>query len=384
MGGAEVSSELLARGLRDAGHEAFVISAALDPAGARAENVDGVPVHRLPTGLPYPILSHARQPRWAKIRWHAMDLWNPTVHAAATRVLETERPQVVHTNVLAGLSPSLWTAARRLGIPVLHTMRDYYLLCVRSSLTKASGALCERRCAHCWAFSQWQRWLTGNLSAIVGISQFVLGKHREFGFFHNIPGHVIPNAVPPSGAACTPKPPGLPLVLVYMGRLASSKGPQVVLETLAREPKLPVRLHVCGAGPDAEELHARYGLDSRVVFEGNVTGDRKQAILNQADVMVVPSIWHEPFGRTVIEAYQHGLVVIASRAGGLPELIEEGSTGRLFEPGNGQQLAALLSELAAAPDKLAAMKQRAAERARDFSLTRHVENYLAVYRSLQQ
>ena len=173
----------------------------LPPTGGRRGRNAG---HRLPTGLPYPILSYAWQHGWAKIRWHAMDLWNPMVHAAAIRLLAVERPEVVHTNVLAGLSLSIWTAAHHIGIPVLHTLHDYYLLCLRSGLMKASGEQCLQRCARCWTVSQWRRRLTRNLGAVDGISQFILEKHCNHGFFRNIPRHVVHNAVAPDDSASEP------------------------------------------------------------------------------------------------------------------------------------------------------------------------------------
>ena len=385
IGGAEVSSELLARGLHEAGHDVFVVTMALDNAGPRTEIVDGLAVHRLATGLPYRITEARNQPKWAKALWHAMDLHNPAVHANVRRLFANERPQVVHTNVLAGLSTAVWSAAHNLGIPLLHTLRDYYLLCVRSNLATASGELCRRRCAVCRVFSACQRLPGRHPNAVAGISSFVLDKHREFGFFTHVPGHVIHNAVPTHASGNllrTAKPAGSELVAVFMGRLEPSKGPQVALDAIERSPSLRVRLHLCGDGPSAEQLRRRYGGDRRVHFEGPVTGAKKQALLDAADVMLVPSIWFEPFGRTVIEGYQHGLAVVGSRIGGIPELIEDGATGRLFSAGNCAEMATILAELAADRVALAAMQQRAAAKAAAFSLPRHVAAYEAVYRSL--
>ena len=384
-GGAEISSELLARGLRDAAHESFVITAAAGEIGARTDEVDGVPVHRLKTGLPYHLMDAGNKPKWAKLIWHAINLWNPTVYAAVRNLLKKERPDVLHTNVVAGLSTSVWAAAHSLGIPVVHTLRDYQLICVTSALCKSSGELCQHHCAPCRLVSVWHRSTSSNVTAIVGISRFILEKHRAFGFFENLPGHIVHNAVPPEDnmtETSKTAAPGEPMVIVFMGTIAPFKGVEVMLKALTLAPDLPARLHLCGEGPMRAELQARYGGDKRVVFEGTVTGDRKRAILNRADVMLVPSIWLEPFGRTVIEGYQRGMAVVASRIGGLPELVEDGATGRLFEPGDSEQLASVLLEMATRPDLLAAMKQRAKTRARDFSLEKHVEEYVTIYRSL--
>ena len=384
-GGAEISSELLARGLRDAGHESFVITAAAGEIGARTDEVDGVPVHRLKTGAPYHLMEAGKKPKWAKILWHTIDLWNPTVYVSVRKLLRKERPDVLHTNVVAGLSTSVWAAAQSLGIPVVHTLRDYYLVCARSGLCKSSGEVCRRHCAPCRLVGGWQRLATRHVSAVVGISRFILEKHHAFGLFRGLPSHVVFNAVPEDGnvmEAPKIKAPGEPIVVVFMGTIAPFKGVEVVLKALALAPDLAVRLHLCGDGPMKSDLEARYGGDKRVVFEGVVVGDRKRALLSQGDIMLVPSTWFEPFGRTVIEGYQRGMAVVASRIGGLPELVEDGATGRLFEPGDSQQLAQVLSELSTQSALLDAMKQRAVTRARDFCLGQHVESYATIYRSL--
>jgi glycosyltransferase involved in cell wall biosynthesis len=381
-GGAEISSEFLARGLRSAGHEVLVISSAVGGAKPGVDEVDGVPVHRLRTGLPYDVMSSGPKPKWAKAVWHAIDIWNPTVFGAVKKLLVAERPDVLHTNVIVGLSTSVWTAARAAGVPVVHTLRDYYLLCVRSLLCKADGRICRQLCGPCQFFSACQRPRSKGVGAVVGISRFVLEKHREMGFFRDAPGHVIHNAVLGESVAPRTKPPGEPLEMLFMGTVEPYKGVDVVLNALAQSSSLPVRLHICGGGAGLKSLQERWAGDARVIFEGVVQGDRKRALIAGADVMVVPSVWFEPFGRTVIEGYQQGLAVVGSRIGGIPELIEDGVTGRLFEPGDSRQLRGVLEELVAQPDRLAAMKQAAAAKAQSFSLAKHAQEYLAVYKTL--
>src|SRR3712207_547939 len=83
-------------------------------------------------------------------------------------------------------------------------------------------------------------------------------------------------------------------------------------------------------------LHAKYRRPT-IRFSGYVT---PEAFLPEIDVLIVPSLWHEPFGRTVIEAFAHGVPVIGSKRGGITSLIEEGSTGFLFDPGYPEELTA--------------------------------------------
>ena len=97
--------------------------------------------------------------------------------------------------------------------------------------------------------------------------------------------------------------------------------------------------------------------------------------------MVVPSLWPEVFGRVALEAMQTGRAVVASRTGGLPELVDD-RNGRLFEPGDAAGLARILSELLGDPvllEKLgAASAERAAEYSMDSVLDDHEKHYAAV------
>jgi glycosyltransferase involved in cell wall biosynthesis len=92
------------------------------------------------------------------------------------------------------------------------------------------------------------------------------------------------------------------------------------------------RLLIVGDGPDAAAL--RRGASSNVEFRAGVTPDRVPDLLGDARALLVPSISHEGAGRVVLEAYAAGVPVLASRAGGLLEVVQDGSTGLLLPPGD--------------------------------------------------
>jgi glycosyltransferase involved in cell wall biosynthesis len=131
--------------------------------------------------------------------------------------------------------------------------------------------------------------------------------------------------------------------VAYAGRFAPEKG----LSTLAgaaRLTGLPFRL----AG-DAPTLNDVDGLDNVAVV---VTRSRAELLdfYRGARMLVVPSLWFETYPMVIGEAMSHGLPVIASRIGGLPEIVENGVTGLLFEPGDHQDLAAKIRSLWRDPD----------------------------------
>ena len=184
--------------------------------------------------------------------------------------------------------------------------------------------------------------------------------------------------------------------LVFVGRLVSDKGVDVLLRALnvlrsfeenVQRPTLnaqrptteegPIKhrddlqpeLTIIGLGPEEgklRELTHELGLDRQVTFAGEKSGDELAAVLNRHQIMVVPSSWAEPFGIVALEGIACGCVVVGSRDGGLPEAI--GPCGLTFENGNAHALAACLQKLLVDPSQLIAMRR---------DVDSHLEKFIA-------
>jgi glycogen synthase len=125
--------------------------------------------------------------------------------------------------------------------------------------------------------------------------------------------------------------------LLVLGRLVPEKGFAVVLRAMAIAggPLHHARLSVVGTGPDEQrlrELAADLGIAARVDFLGVRTGAELRRVLNQHRVLVVPSLWEEPFGIVALEGLACGASVVVSDAGGLPEAVS--GHGYLFKRGD--------------------------------------------------
>ena len=141
--------------------------------------------------------------------------------------------------------------------------------------------------------------------------------------------------------------------LVFVGRLVSDKGVDVLLDALARLAESPgdrrpglTRLTIVGDGPEAPRLRAqaeRLGLAAQVDFVGTRTDEELVALLNQHQILVVPSRYREPFGIVALEGIACGCVVVGSAGGGLAEAI--GPCGPTFPNGDAEALATVLAEL---------------------------------------
>jgi glycosyltransferase involved in cell wall biosynthesis len=141
-------------------------------------------------------------------------------------------------------------------------------------------------------------------------------------------------------------------------------------------------LHIFGKGSDEYEAELRQrikhaGLDSRVTWHGFVAD--RNSIYQGLDVCVVPSRGNDPLPTSAIEAGMFGIPVIASRSGGLPEVIEDGINGFLFDAGDAPALAERIVKLASDPRLRRSMGERARARAKEkFGRARFVDDFLRV------
>ena len=125
---------------------------------------------------------------------------------------------------------------------------------------------------------------------------------------------------------------------IYLGSLSEHKGVMTLLKAFSKIEDITLQLHFAGDGPLKEQVINAAKADSRIVFHGWLEETALNGILEKCDAVICPSIWPEPFGRVVLDAYKHGLPVIASRTGGLAETVEDGLTGVLFAPSNENEL----------------------------------------------
>jgi glycosyltransferase involved in cell wall biosynthesis len=377
LGGTERVVQTLAESLLARGHEPLVACTGAKR-GVHRELVAGVPVYYAGLKNVYPLLPVDGRNALAKPLWHAVDTVNIRMARVLGRILDDERPDVLHTHNLTGFSALAWSAARDRRIPIVHTLHDYYLLCPRSTMF-ANGANCERRHATCTLYSWPRVKLSSHVRAVVGVSRFVLDRHLEHGAFSLAETFVIGNPCVSSSddpQSCNPAP--RRLRIGYLGRLEPAKGVEGLLSAVEELACDDWELHVAGRGTSAFEqrLRARF-VDPRIHFHGFADRDE---FLKAIDLLVVPSLSHETFGLVAIEAFAAGVPVVASRRGGLSEVVTDGVTGALFEPSEPGALRATLDAFLAEPSRAGRMRDRCLERALDFDATAITERYEAVYR----
>ena len=321
-GGAERSVRILAEALGEAGHQVLVV--ALSDLGAN--EVAPPQHHSLGVEVARLRIQNARLPArtgsvsaLGKLIWHTKDTYNRAAARAVVRVLAEFHPDVIHTNNLAGFSVAIWGHAADLGIPVVHTLRDFYLACPKTTMASDAGHPCERQCNSCRMFSVPRASATKHVNAVVGISHFMLKKHRELGMFGASSEHVIYNSY--DGVSYAPRC-ASSLTLGFLGRVVPEKGVQLLLDAFKCS-DIEIaggQLLVAGeGGADYIEALKRSAGSTRVSFIGR---QNPPDFFKQIDICVVPSIWNEPLGRVALESLVHGRPVVVTPVGGLPELAQ--------------------------------------------------------------
>jgi glycosyltransferase involved in cell wall biosynthesis len=380
-GGAEVSTRLLAEGLVKAGMDVCVVCAT-GTGVDRVEEMNGVKIHRLRSvNLYWP---HQRQKRGrvAKLIWHAIDVHNVMMSRKLQSIIEQEKPDVISTSNLSCLSIDIWRLANNAGVPIVHTVRDYYLMCP-NALMYTRGKACTRQCGVCSVYAIPKRAASSRVSVAVGVSRFALQKHLDSGYFPQA-AHtaVIHNCSEPSEGSAPPQRmrryEGGPVRLGVLGRVSQEKGLELLLEQLLADDTLQWTLAVGGAGdaPYLRSLKEKYD-DPRVEYLGRVKSDEFYRMI---DVLVVPSIWNEPFGRVTVEAYSHGVPVVAADTGGIPEVIEP-RTNLVFQMARPATIIGKLHEAVALLEDPGVHERLRAYAAR-FNRDAMVASYLELYESV--
>jgi glycosyltransferase involved in cell wall biosynthesis len=203
------------------------------------------------------------------------------------------------------------------------------------------------------------------VDGVVAESGHMLDRHVEAGYFAGAKRKVIPAAID-WPVRSTPRPHEKKVRVGYIGTVTPNKGVETLALSAARlGEQASFEYVIAGDGPPlyAQKLSALFP-KGRARFCGWIDpADFYPAI----DVLVVPSLWSEPFGRVCIEAYAHGVAVVAARSGALPEIVEGGKSGLTFEAGDDAGLADCLQLLEQDRSLLTRLQLGALDRVKDYS-----------------
>ncbi|WAM35904.1 glycosyltransferase family 4 protein [Caldicellulosiruptor acetigenus] len=335
IGGTEESIKLLAEGLSKKGHNVIVFSADGIDKSIKAKNYNGVTVVRT-KGILYKNKSN-----WFVYRM--LDCFNPLFLRKLSKVIEQFKIEVVLTNNLFFISPYVWKFIKKKhNLKVVHTIRDIWLFCPKDKLNAGKKIPAKCNNPFCKLYRNYIKFLSGFVDAVCAPSNFILNFFISKGYFKNAQKRVIPNSIDFEQISIknmvdwrirnlkTNKR----TRFLYMGRLSYEKGIINLLNAFEKLECSHAELLICGRGPLENEVKKLSSQNPRIKYFGFVQDSEKEAIFSFSDVLVFPSLLYESFGRVIIEAYAHGLPVIATNVGAINEIVNDGKTGLLIEPHN--------------------------------------------------
>jgi glycosyltransferase involved in cell wall biosynthesis len=375
VGGAELCVQTLAEELVSRGHQVSVVSLARTRHDS-LDVVNGVRVYRCSVANLYAPFTGQHHPA-LRSAWHAIDVFNPLMGHKLGKILDRERPDWVSANNISGFSTAVWSAVKSRGIGLSQVLHDYWALCPKTTMNKA-GVNCVTPCTVCRALSAPKKLVSRLPDVAIGVSRYVVDKHREHGFFPRARTAVVYN-----GSAFPAPPPRRrrsatePLQIGFIGRIEQVKGIELLLAAVARLPPERFRLRIAGRPSEPaylDELKRRYPLP-QVEYLGFVKSDE---LYRSVDMLVAPSLWHETLCIVVYEALGFGIPVLAARVGGIPEILDGADCGWLFRPGDVDDLEAQLRRcLDGWPDPEGVYERAIARRA-FFTPERMADDFLAV------
>ena len=331
--------------------------------------------------------------------------------ACFDRMLADFKPDIIHIHGLyQQLTASVLKPAKARGIPTVFTLHDFKLVCPAYYLYNQTSGICEK----CKGGRQWNallnrcsgdslakdavfaldglvQWYSGatrnNVSAFVTPSRFMQGKMTELGLDAE-KLHYIPNffqttddtEIAPSAIEALRARHGR--FVLYFGRLSREKGVDVLIEAASHQ---GMKLLLVGDGPQRADLEAKAkALQADVTFVGHQRGAELWSYVTAASVVVLPSVCYENAPKSLLEAQSRGRIVIASKIGGMPEMIDHGTSGFLVTPGDPHDLAGMIGHVLSLPDDVARDIGEAGRVSAQSTFTsdRYFREMVALYESL--
>jgi glycosyltransferase involved in cell wall biosynthesis len=333
----------------------------------------------------------------AKLRLAVDTIWSKESYSALVELIRKHKPQIAHfQNTFPLISPSAYYACKEEGVPVVQTLRNYRLICPNAILLR-EGRICHDCVGKavawpgvvhaCYRHSRsasatvaamvayhrvrgtWAR----KVDAYIALTETARRKLVEGGLPPERT-HIKPNFVSDPGAT-----PSGNTYVIFVGRLSQEKGIQVLLEAWRELPNIP--LQIAGDGPMAD--FARIQIE-RHQINANLLGQLSHAeavsAIRGSAFVLFPSIWHETFGRTIIEAYACGKPVVGSKSGTALELILDGRTGLHFNWNDAADLARQVRRLWGDPAAIEKMSRHARqEYLSSYTPQRNYEQLMSIY-----
>ncbi len=339
-GGAEQVVVETVKSLRERGHAVIIITST--PHTDEMVEEGGVRIYRINPKNSYFYTDAHTHGVFSRIRWHIENIWNSYVATRVDSIIAHERPDVVHTHNLIGLSFLIPRRIRTRMIHHVHTIHDVQLVEPSAMILKTKEKSFRYHGPHTALYSFITRRLFGSPDVIISPSKFLLDFYRDRGFFARSQCTVIRNPLTFSAEIVHKKRVHTKLTFLYVGQIEYHKGVSILVEAIKKlkkkRPVLEFELRIAGGGSLLEQIKKSTEELPEVFVHGRVEKDVLQELYKQADITIVPSLCYENSPTVIFESFSFRTPVLASKIEGIAELIEEGKNGITFQAGNVDEL----------------------------------------------
>jgi len=320
IGGAEKIVLTVARALQKIGHEVFVLSLA-----SRRHEIEfeGIKVKYLKSKF----ISLSHWPKLARLLYHIWE-FRPNGFGEVKNIIDKIKPDLIWSHNLLGFG---WGVAKLFrNYKWAHSLHDTQLLHPSGQISASAKKL---------SFTQkvYRSWLRRTLerpNLIISPSRWLIWHHQEHHFFENIPVVILPN---PLAISVWPRIIERKKYWFWAGQLYAGKGLKWLIRIWQADRSLPP-LYIAGQGKLAGWLKQEIKKDHRLKYLGNLLSEDIAAQLEQAQGLVFTSLILENWPGIIAEAIYFSCPVVGPKAGGVPEMIKNGTTGFLYEVGNSADL----------------------------------------------
>lgn len=336
LGGAEHTAEIVSNELVSEGNNVLVLHCVPRGRGGESELSSRYHTMSLESRNIYWPYEGIYRPSYLRFIWHLIDdfgLIDNKVH----KIIEEFNPDIVLIHNMATLSSRYIDVMRKKNLPIVLVLHDYYYVCANSMVFKYEE--CKKQCLACRILTMHRRRRLKKVSSIVAVSSYLAEKVANFANLPVSSFKVIYNQI--GMQTGTPKEPGDTLTFGFLGRISRKKG-ALDLAYAFNSIEGPMKLLFAGEGDNEVINNIKDLNDDRIAFSGYV--DKKWFFAN-VDVLVVPTLWPEAFGRGVIEGQALGVPAICARSGGLPEAMGGEQYGWLYDPTAKDGLLVAISEV---------------------------------------
>lgn len=341
-GGTEQVSKNLAEGMLKNGHQVAVYSVDAKDNNETIEEINGVTLYRRTTGaFNLYRFSHEKDKvgKIEKVLQKCMVYYNRKPIKDFKEICLDFKPDIIHTNSLYAIPNVVWKTAKKLGIPVVHTIHDTAFISPVQYGHKVNPIVVKIHRAY-------KRYYAKYVDGVTAPSEYTFQSSLKIAHFENAKiKKCVVNSVDLDIEQLKKiveekkKRTSKHIKFMYAGRLIPIKGITHMVEAFEKLEYDDCELCICGGGSLEDYVKEKAESNPKIKFCGKLNNQELAEKYTECDVLIVPSNWPEPFGLVVIEGCKYGMPVIAAKCGGIPEIINQTKGGELYSAGNVDELA---------------------------------------------